>query len=77
MNAPKIAALVLLVVGVLLLLSGGIRSMGTTHSVAMGSQEISVTTHRTPDIQLWAGVGLIAIGGALLLVPRWRRERAR
>ena len=76
MSAPRVAALDLLVVGALPLLSGGIRSMGTTRSVLMGSQEMSVTADRRLDVQLRAGIGVIAIGGALQ-GPRWRPERAR
>jgi len=70
MSALKIAAIVLIVLGILALAYGGFSYMGKTHSAKVGSLEMSVTTKQTVNIPLWAGVGAIVVGGALLFVPR-------
>jgi hypothetical protein len=67
MNAVKIAAIVLIVAGVLGLVYGGFSYTKETHEAKLGPIELSVKEKQTVNIPVWAGVGAIVIGGALLL----------
>lgn len=67
MNAVKIAALALIVAGVLALVYGGFSYTKDTHQAKLGPIELSVTEKQTVNVPVWAGVGAIVIGGALLL----------
>ena len=68
MNAVKIAAVVLIVAGVLGLVYGSFSYTKETHEAKLGPLELSVTEKETVNIPVWAGVGAIVIGGGLLLV---------
>jgi hypothetical protein len=68
MNAMKIAAIVLIAAGVLGLVYGGFSYTKDTHEAKLGPLEVSVKERETINIPVWAGVGAIVIGGALLLV---------
>jgi uncharacterized membrane protein YidH (DUF202 family) len=68
MNAVKVAALVLIVGGVLGLLYGSFSYTKETHQANLGPIELSVKDKQTVNIPVWAGVGAIVIGGALLLL---------
>jgi hypothetical protein len=68
MNAGKIAAIVLIVAGVLGLAYGGFSYTKQTHDIKMGPIEMSVQEKKTVNVPVWAGVGAIAIGAALLLL---------
>lgn len=67
MNAVRIAALVLIVAGLLGLLYGSFTYTKETHKAQLGSLELSVKDKETVNVPLWASVGAIAIGGALLI----------
>jgi uncharacterized membrane protein len=67
MNAIKIAAIVLIVGGILGLVYGGFTYTRQTHEAKLGPIELSVKDKQTVNIPVWAGVGAIVIGGALLL----------
>lgn len=67
MNTFKIAAIVLIVAGVLGLVYGGFSYTKETHDVKLGPIEFSVKEKQKVNIPVWAGVGAIVIGGALLL----------
>ena len=73
MNAVKMAAIVLIVAGVLGLAYGGFSYTSDTHEAKLGPLELSVKEKETVNIPVWAGVGAIVIGGALLLVGGKRR----
>jgi hypothetical protein len=66
MNAIKIAALVLIAAGVLGLVYGGFTYTKDTSEAKIGPIELSVKNKETVDVPVWAGVGAIVIGGALL-----------
>ena len=66
MNAIKIAAIALIVAGILGLTYGGFSYTKQTHSGKLGPIEMSITEKQTVNIPLWAGIGAIVIGGALL-----------
>ncbi len=68
MNAVKIAAIVLIVAGVLGLVYGSFTYTKDTHEAKLGPIELSVKEKDTVNVPVWAGVGAIAIGGVLLLV---------
>ena len=67
MNAARIAAIVLIVAGVLGLAYGSFSYTRETHEAKLGSLELSVKDKETVNVPLWASVGAIVIGGALLL----------
>jgi hypothetical protein len=68
MDSTKIAAIVLIVAGVLGLAYGGFSYTKQTHDIKMGPIEMSVKEKETINIPVWAGAGAIAIGAALLLL---------
>ena len=68
MNAVKIAAIALIVAGVLGLAYGSFSYTKETHQAKLGPIELSVKEEQTVNIPVWAGVGAIAIGGVLLLL---------
>jgi len=67
MNVVKIAAIVLLVAGVLGLVYGSFSYTKATHEAKLGPIELSVKEKQTVNVPVWAGVGAIVIGGVLLL----------
>ena len=68
MNAGKLVGIVLIVAGVLALVYGGFSYTKETHEAKLGPVELSVKDKQTVNIPVWAGVGAIVIGGALLLL---------
>jgi hypothetical protein len=68
MNAVKMAAVVLIAAGVLGLVYGSFSYTKDTHEAKLGPLELSVKDKETVNIPVWAGVGAIVIGGALLLI---------
>lgn len=68
MNAVKMAAVVLIVAGVLGLGYGSFSYTKETHEAKLGPLELSVKEQETVNVPVWAGVGAIVIGGALLRV---------
>ena len=67
MNTVKIAAIVLIVAGVMGLVYGSFSYTTETHEAKLGSIELVVKDKQTVNVPVWAGVGAIAIGGLLLL----------
>ena len=67
MNGVKIAGIALIVAGVLGLMYGSFSYTKETHQAKLGPIELSVKERQTVNVPVWAGVGAIAIGGALLL----------
>jgi multidrug transporter EmrE-like cation transporter len=68
MNSLKIAALVLIVAGILGLAYGGLTYTKATHQAKIGPFEMSVNEKETINIPVWAGIGAIVLGGGLLFV---------
>ena len=68
MSAVKIAAILLILAGVLGLAYGGFSYTTETHEAKLGPIELSVKEKQTVNIPVWAGVGAIVIGGVLLLL---------
>ena len=69
MSALKIAAVVLIAAGILGLVYGKFSYTTETHEAKIGSLELSMKDKETVNVPVWAGVGAIVIGGALLLIP--------
>lgn len=67
MNPVKLAAILLIVAGALGLVYGGFRYTKTTHEAKLGPIELSVKDKQTVNVPIWAGVGAIVAGGALLV----------
>ena len=72
MSAVKIAGILLIAAGILGLVYGGFSYTKETHETKIGPLELSVKDKGKVNIPVWAGVGAIVVGGALLLVPRKR-----
>ncbi len=70
MGSLKIAAIVLIVAGILGLAYGGFSYTKETHSSKLGPIELSVKDKERVNIPVWAGVGAIALGGVLLVARR-------
>ena len=69
MSAIKLAAIVLIVAGILGLVYGGFSYTKVTQQAKIGPLELSTKDKETVNVPVWAGVGAIVIGGILLLVP--------
>jgi TRAP-type C4-dicarboxylate transport system permease small subunit len=67
MNAARIAAVALIVAGVLGLVYGGFTYTKETHEAKLGPIALSVKDKETVSVPVWASVGAIAVGGLLLL----------
>lgn len=67
MNAMKVAAIVLIVAGVLGLAYGGFSFTKETHEMKLGPLELSVKEKQDVNVPVWAGIGAILIGGALFV----------
>lgn len=68
MKALRMAAVLLIVAGVIGLAYGGFTYTRTTHDAKVGPFELSIKDTETVNIPIWAGVGAIVVGGALLFV---------
>ena len=67
MNGSRMAAIILIIGGVLALAYGGFTYTKETHDVKLGPIELSVKEKKTVNIPMWAGIGAIVLGGVLLL----------
>ena len=66
MNPVKLAALVLIVGGILALVVGSFSFTKATHDIKLGPIEMSVNEKQTVNMPVWAGIGAIVVGGLLL-----------
>lgn len=67
MNSIKIAAIVLILAGILGLVYGSFSYTKETHEANLGPIELSVKDKETVNVPVWAGVGAIVVGSALFL----------
>ena len=70
MSGIKVAAIVLIVAGLLGVMYGKFSYTKETHEAKLGSLELSFKEKETVNIPAWAGVAAIAAGAALLLARR-------
>jgi len=68
MNAVKIAGIVLIAAGIAGLVYGGFSYTSATHETKLGPIEFSIKDKERVNIPVWAGVGAIVAGGAILLL---------
>jgi hypothetical protein len=68
MNGVKIAAIALIVAGILGLAYGSFSYTKETHEAKVGPIELSVKDKETVNVPVWAGVGAMMIGGVILLL---------
>jgi hypothetical protein len=67
MNSIKIMAIALIVAGLLALAYGGFSYTKETHEAKLGPINLSVTEKERVNVPVWAGLGIVVVGGALLL----------
>jgi hypothetical protein len=65
MSSLRIAALVLLIAGVLGVAYGGFSYTKEKHDVKIGPVELAVKEKERVNIPLWVGIGAVALGGIL------------
>jgi len=70
MNAIKIAAIVLIMVGALGLAYGSFSYTKETQQAKIGPIELTVQDRQTVNIPIWVGVAAIMAGALLLFVPK-------
>lgn len=68
MNSIKLLAIVLVVGGILGLAYGGFSYTQDTTVVKIGTLEISAKEKKTINVPLWAGIGAVVAGAALLVL---------
>jgi TRAP-type C4-dicarboxylate transport system permease small subunit len=66
MNGIRLAAVGLIVAGILALAYGGFSYTKQTHHATLGSIELSITDKQTVVVPVWVGIGAILLGGVLL-----------
>jgi uncharacterized membrane protein YidH (DUF202 family) len=72
MSMRKMAAVALVVAGVLALVYGSFSYTKATHDAKLGPLEFQFKEKKTVNIPVWAGVGVIAFGTILLLTDKKR-----
>jgi hypothetical protein len=70
MNAKQLAAIVLIVAGVLGLAYGGFSYTKATHHADVGPLHMSLNEEQYVNVPVWAGICAIVIGGLLLVRSR-------
>lgn len=64
----KIAAIILIVAGLLGLVYGGFSYTRDKTAVKLGPLELSVKERETVNVPVWLGIGAIVVGGVLLVI---------
>ena len=72
LSSVQILAIVLIIGGLLGLAYGGFTYTKETHGFKVGSLEVAVKDKERINVPLWASVGAV-VGGAALLAMRGRR----
>lgn len=67
MNAVRLIAIALLLVGAAGLMYGGFSYTKDTHEAKLGPLELSVKDKEMVNIPMWAGVAALVAGGILLV----------
>jgi hypothetical protein len=70
MNFNRIAAIVLILAGLLGLAYGEFSYTRDTPEVKLGSLELSVKETHTVNVPVWLGVGAVLLGGLMLALGR-------
>ncbi|MBT9491349.1 MAG: hypothetical protein IV107_03170 [Paucibacter sp.] len=67
MNAIKMAALALIVAGLLALVYGGFSYTERSQPIKLGPIALTVDETHSVNVPVWAGLGAILLGGVLLV----------
>jgi len=67
MNAIKMAGILLIVAGILGLGYGSFSYTSATHETKLGPLELSIKEKQSVNVPVWAGVGAIVAGSAVLI----------
>ena len=70
MNGIRMVALALIVAGVLGLAYGSFTYTKQTHEVKLGPIDVAVKEQQTVNIPVWAGLGSMVFGAAILFMGR-------
>lgn len=73
MTSVRVLAFLLVLAGALALAYGGFSYTKDTTAVKMGPMELTVKEKETINVPVWAGFGLVVVGGILLLVGGRRK----
>jgi uncharacterized membrane protein YidH (DUF202 family) len=65
----QVIGIILIVLGVAGLAMGGFSYTKDTHEAKIGPIQLSVKEKETVNVPLWAGIGAVALGVFLLVVP--------
>ena len=66
MDGVKIAAFLLIIAGALALAFGGFSYTKESHEAKVGPIELTVQDTKTVNVPVWAGLGMVLVGGVLL-----------
>ena len=66
MDGVKIAAFLLIIAGALALAFGGFSYTKESHEAKVGPIELTVQDKKTVNVPVWAGLGMVLVGGVLL-----------
>lgn len=70
MSATKLIGLLCIVAGVLALAYGGFTYTRHTGSATVGPLHVSVQHRQTVSVPVWAGIGVIVLGGIIVALDR-------
>lgn len=70
MSGNRLAAVILIIGGILGLAYGGFTYTKDTHTADLGPIELSVEEKKTVNIPVWLGAGALAVGVLLLVMQR-------
>jgi hypothetical protein len=73
MNSLNAVAIALIAAGVMALAYGSFSFTKETHQATLGPLTMSIEERQTVNIPMWAGVGAIVAGGALLVFGSKKR----
>ena len=68
MNSAKLVGIILIAAGAIALVYGSFSYTKETEAVKLGPLELTVKEKETVNVPVWAGVGAIVVGAALLVL---------
>jgi len=68
MNAAKLVGILLIAAGAIGLVYGSFSYTKDTSAVKLGPLELTVKEKETVNVPVWAGIGAIVVGAALLVM---------
>lgn len=72
MSAAKLIGLLLIVAGILSLIYGGFTYTRHTSTADVGPLHVSVQHRQTVAVPIWAGIGVIVLGGLVIAMDARR-----